>query len=56
MDPRLTAIADLIKNTQKTIDDLAWENNDDPRITGLIQQLNDYKEKAAKGITIEPNF
>ncbi len=46
----------LIKTTQKELDDIEWEDARDPRIEGLIEQLNYYKNQAAKGVIYEPRF
>jgi predicted DNA binding CopG/RHH family protein len=53
---RLELISDIIKDLQKTIDDIEWENYRDPRIEDLIQQLNYYKRKHENGETHEPRF
>lgn len=53
---RLELISDIIKDLQKTIDDIEWENYRDPRIEDLIQQLNYYKNKQENGETHEPRF
>lgn len=53
---RLELISDIIKELQKTIDDIEWENHRDPRIEDLIQQLNYYKRKHENGETHEPRF
>jgi predicted DNA binding CopG/RHH family protein len=53
---RLELISDIIKDLQKTIDDIEWENHRDPRIESLVQQLNYYKNKHEQGETYEPRF
>lgn len=52
----LDLISDLIKGLQKQIDDIEWEDHTDPRIEGLVQQLNYYKDKQEKGEIYEPRF
>jgi hypothetical protein len=52
----LDLISDIIKRLQKQIDDIEWENYRDPRIEGLVQQLNYYKNKHNQGETHEPRF
>jgi len=52
----LDLISDLIKKTQKQIDDIEWENHKDPRIEALVRQLNYYKEQEKEGETYEPRF
>ena len=44
----LDLISDLIKGLQKQIDDIEWGDHTDPRIEGLVQQLNHYKDKQEK--------
>jgi hypothetical protein len=53
---RLNLISDLIKDLQKQVDDIEWEDHRDPRIEGLLQQLNYYKSKQEQGETYEPKF
>ncbi len=53
---RLELISDIIKDLQKTIDDIEWENHRDPRIEGLVKQLNYYKNKQENGEVYEPDF
>ena len=53
---RLELISDIIKDLQKQVDDIEWENHRDPRIEDLIQQLNYYKRKHENGETHEPRF
>jgi len=56
MDPRLDTIKDLIRNTEKTLDEIEWVNPSDPRIEQLVKELNTLKEKEAKGELYEPRF
>jgi hypothetical protein len=53
---RLELISDIIKNLQKQVDDIEWENHQDPRIEALVQQLNYYRNKHEQGETYEPKF
>ena len=52
----LDLLSDLIKRTQKQIDDIEWENHTDPRIEALVRQLNYYKEQEKEGEIYEPRF
>jgi hypothetical protein len=52
----LDLISDLIKRTQKQIDDIEWENHTDPRIEALVRQLKYYKEQEKEGEVYEPRF
>ena len=54
--PKLSLISDIIKDLQKQIDDIEWENHRDPRIEGLVKQINYYKNKQENGETYEPDF
>ena len=56
MDPRVTCIPTRIKELSREIDDIEWENHRDPRIEGLINELNYLKKQEEKGIIYEPNF
>lgn len=56
MDRNLDLISDLIRKTQQKIDDIEWENTTDPRIEGLIQELNYYKQREREGNIYEPRF
>ena len=49
-------ISDIIKDLQKQVDVFEWENHRDPRIEGLIQQINYYKNKEEQGEIYEPRF
>ncbi len=49
-------ISDLIRKKQKQIDDIEWEDHQDPRIEVLLQELNYYKEQEENGIIYEPKF
>lgn len=53
---RLELISDIIKNLQKQVDDIEWENHRDPRIEALVQQLNYYRNKHEQGEIYEPKF
>jgi len=53
---RLELISDIIKDLQKQVDDIEWENHRDPRIEGLVQQLRYYKNKHEQGEVYEPKF
>ena len=55
-DMKLELLSDLIKDLQKEVDDIEWENARDPRIEGLLQQINYYKEKYKQGELYEPRF
>ncbi len=46
----------LRKKLEKVRDDIEWANPDDPRIEGLIKEINYYKEKEEEGVLYEPNF
>ena len=56
MNKNIDLISNLIKKTQKQIDDIEWENQQDPRIEVLLQELNYYKEQEKNGIIYEPRF
>lgn len=56
MDSRLEAIRDLIISKEKTLDEIEWADPQDPRIEGLIQELNMYKKKEEDGEIYEPRF
>jgi len=53
---KLDLLSDLIKDLEKEVDDIEWEDARDPRIEGLLQQLNYYKEKYNQGELYEPRF
>lgn len=53
---RLELLSDIIKDLQKQVDDIEWENARDPRIEGLLQQLNYYRNKERQGEIYEPKF
>lgn len=55
-DMRLELLSDIIKDLQKQVDDIEWENARDPRIEGLLKQLNYYKNKERQGELYEPKF
>jgi hypothetical protein len=53
---KVELISTLIKRTQKELDDIEWADPQDPRIEGLVQQLNYYKNQEEEGILYEPSF
>ena len=55
-DMKLELLSDIIKDLQKQVDDIEWENHRDPRIEGLLQQINYYKNKERQGEVYEPKF
>ena len=46
----------LRKRLEKVRDDIEWADPDDPRIEGLIKEINYYKQKEEDGVLYEPNF
>tara|TARA_Y100001937_G_scaffold77743_1_gene105447 strand:+ start:253 stop:435 length:183 start_codon:yes stop_codon:yes gene_type:complete len=46
----------LRRKLEKVRDDIEWADPDDPRIEGLINEINYYKQKEEEGILYEPNF
>jgi|TARA_R100000900_G_C3261527_1_gene149649 hypothetical protein len=46
----------LRKKLEKVRDDIEWADPDDPRIEGLVNEINYYKQKEEEGILYEPNF
>ena len=56
MHNALDSIKDLIRSTEKTLDDIEWDNPSDPRIEVLVAELNYLKEKETKGELYEPRF
>ena len=44
------------KKLEKVRDDIEWADPDDPRIEGLVNEINYYKQKEEEGILYEPNF
>ena len=46
----------LKRKLEKVRDDIEWADPDDPRIEGLINEINYYKQKEEEGILYEPNF
>ena len=46
----------LRKKLEKERDDIESADPDDPRIEGLINEINYYKQKEEEGILYEPNF
>lgn len=55
-DMRLELLSDIIKDLQKEVDDIEWEDHSDPRIEGLLQQLKYYKQREKQGEIYEPKF
>jgi len=53
---RLELISDIIKDLQKRVDEIEWEDHRDPRIEDLLRQLRYYKSKNAQGEIYEPRF
>ena len=53
---RLELLSDIIKDLQKQVDDIEWEDHRDPRIEGLLQQLKYYKQREKQGEIYEPKF
>jgi hypothetical protein len=53
---RLDLLSDIIKDLQKQVDDIEWEDHRDPRIEGLLQQLQYYKQREKEGEIYEPKF
>jgi hypothetical protein len=49
-------LSDIIKDLQKQVDDIEWEDHRDPRIEGLLQQLQYYKQREKEGEIYEPKF
>ena len=49
-------ISVLRKKLEKVRDDIEWADPDDPRIEGLVNEINSYKQKEEEGILYEPNF
>ena len=49
-------MSDIIKDLQKQVDDIEWEDHQDPRIEGLLQQLKYYKQREKQGEIYEPKF
>ena len=43
MDERLDSITKLLRNKQKELDDVEWENPSDPRIEGLVERFENTK-------------
>jgi hypothetical protein len=56
MDERLDSIAELLRNKQKELDDIEWDNPQDPRIEALVREILEYKEKFNKGEIYDPRF
>jgi hypothetical protein len=52
----LDSIASLLKHAQRELDDVMWENQNDPRIEGLVKQIEEYKQRLEKGELYEPRF
>ena len=56
MDERLESITELLQNGQKELDDIEWDDPQDPRIEGLVRKILEYKEKLNKGEIYDPRF
>ncbi len=56
METRIEAIRDLITRKEKELDDIEWADPQDPRIEGLVRELNDYTKREGDGEVYEPNF
>ena len=56
MGPRLFSITELLKDAQKELDEIEWDDPQDPRIEGLVRQIRDYEDRINKGELHEPNF
>ena len=52
----LDAISSLLKQAERQLDDIAWEDPEDPRIEDLVRQIADYKSKLERGELYEPRF
>jgi len=52
----LESIASLLKHAQRELDDVMWDNQSDPRIEGLVKQIEEYKERLEQGEIYEPKF
>jgi len=46
----------LRKRLEKVRDDIEWADPDDPRLEGLVKEINYYKQKEEEGVLYEPNF
>ncbi len=54
---RLKSISNILrKKLEKVRDDIEWEDANDPRIEGLVKEINYYKQKEEDGVLYEPNF
>lgn len=53
---KLDLLSDIIKDLQKKVDEIEWENHRDPRIEGLVRELNYLKNKVEQGDLYEPDF
>jgi hypothetical protein len=56
MDPRLDSITELLIDAQKELDEIEWDNPQDPRIEGILRQIRDYEDKLNEGEIYEPTF
>lgn len=52
----LLCVSTLLKTTRRKLDDIEWENPEDPRIEGLVSEIRYYEDKIKKGDLYEPNF
>jgi len=56
MKAKIEMISSLIKRKETELDDIQWEDPEDPRIEGLVKELNYYKNKYEQDELYEPNF
>jgi hypothetical protein len=43
-------------DAQKELDEIEWDDPQDPRIEGILRQIRDYEDKLNEGENYEPNF